>query len=134
MPKFGVITWKDTNRDSAYHILMLSGGALAAGDFLLKTGAAKWLALKVFTSLGLVGASSLVVIVVVMFIVQFSRIGFMGTTGLTVLYMPVIVALAAAADLPAAALALPTGMIIGGYPFLMFYNTLSNILIMEQEN
>lgn len=129
LPKFGVITWKDTNRDSAYHILMMSGGALAMGEFLMKTGAAKWLALRVFESLGLVGASAFVVISVVMLIVQFSRIGFFGTTGLTVLYMPVIVSLAAAANLPAAALALPVGMLIGSFPFLMFYNTLSNILV-----
>lgn len=129
MPKFGVITWKDTNRDSAYHILMMSGGALAMGHFLMKTGAAKWLAFKVFSSLGLVGASSFVVIAVVMFIVQYSRFGFFGTTGLTVLFMPIIVALAAEAGLPAAALAMPTGMLIGGFPFLMFYNTLSNILV-----
>ena len=128
-PKFGVITWKDTNRDSAYHILMMSGGALAMGEFLLKTGAAKWLALKVFNSLGLAGASTFVIIAVVMFIVQFSRIGFFGTTGLTVLYMPIIVSFAAAANLPASVLALPTGMLIGGFPFLMFYNTLSNILV-----
>jgi len=128
-PKFGVITWKDTNRDSAYHILMMSGGALAMGEFLLKTGAAKWLALKVFNSLGLVGSSSFVIIIVVLFIVQYSRIGFFGTTGLTVLFMPIIVAFAAAAGLPAAALALPVGMLIGAFPFLMFYNTLSNILI-----
>lgn len=130
MPKFGVITWKDTNRDSAYHILMMSGGALAMGHFLMKTGAAKWLAFKVFTSLGLVGASAFVVIAVVMFVVQYSRFGFFGTTGLTVLFMPIIVSLAAEAGLPAAALALPTGMLIGGFPFLMFYNTLSNILVL----
>lgn len=130
MPKFGVITWKDTNRDSAYHILMMSGGALAMGHFLMKTGAAKWLAFRVFNALGLVGASSLVVILVVMFIVQFARFGFFGTTGLAVLFMPIIVSLAAAAGLPAAALAMPTGMLIGGFPFLMFYNTLSNILIL----
>lgn len=129
LPKFGVITWKDTNRDSAYHILMMSGGALAMGEFLLKTGAAKWLALKAFNSLGLVGASSFVVIAVVMFIVQYARIGFFGTTGFTVLFMPVVVAFAAAANLPAAALALPVGMLIGSFPFLMFYNTLSNILV-----
>jgi anion transporter len=129
IPKFGVITWKDTNRDSAYHILMVSGGALAMGEFLLKTGAAKWLALKVFNSLGLVGASSFVIIAVVMLIVQYARIGFFGTTGLTVLFMPVVVAFAAAANLPAAALALPVGMLIGSFPFLMFYNTLSNILV-----
>jgi len=129
LPKFGVIKWKDTNRDSAYHILMMSGGALAVGEFLMKTGAAKWLANNVFNSLGLVGASAIVVVAVVLFVVQFSRIGFFGTTGLTVLFMPVLVALAAAANLPAAAIALPAGMLIGGFPFLMFYNTLSNILV-----
>lgn len=129
LPKFGVIKWKDTNRDSAYHILMMSGGALAVGEFLMKTGAAKWLADNVFSSLGLVGASTVVVIAVVLFVVQFARIGFFGTTGLTVLFMPVLVALAATANLPTAAIALPAGMLIGGFPFLMFYNTLSNILV-----
>lgn len=129
LPKFGVIKWKDTNRDSAYHILMMSGGALAVGEFLMKTGAAKWLAESIFHSIGLAGASAAIIIAVVLFIVQFSRIGFFGTTGLAVLYMPILVALAATANLPAAAIALPAGMLIGGFPFLMFYNTLSNILV-----
>ena len=105
LPKFGVLKWKDTNRDSAYHILIINGGGLTAGELLLRTGAAKWLAVSVFGALGLVGKSSIVIVVVVMFICQFVRIGFMGTTGLAVIFMPVIVSLAAAAKMPAASLA-----------------------------
>jgi sodium-dependent dicarboxylate transporter 2/3/5 len=129
LPKFGVLKWKDTNRDSAYHILIINGGGLTAGELLLRTGAAKWLAVSVFGALGLVGKSSIVIVVVVMFICQFVRIGFMGTTGLAVIFMPVIVSLAAAAKMPAAALALPAGMIIAGFPLLMFYSTIPNLLV-----
>ena len=129
LPWFGVIDWKDINRNSAFYILMINGGGLTAGELLLRTGAAKWLANQVFNGLGLVGASALIVVTVVMVVVQFARIGFMGTTPMAVIFMPLIVSLAAAAKLPVAAVALPAGMIIAGYPLLMFYNTLPNILV-----
>jgi len=71
----------------------------------------------------------LIVIVVVMFIVQFMHVVFVGTTAMATALLPIILAMAGTAGVNPVALALPAGMIIGGYPLLMFYNTLPSILV-----
>ena len=107
----------------------IAGGGVSLGDILLKTGAANWLANSIFHALGLAGASVLIVIVVVMFIVQFMHVVFVGTTAMATALLPIILAMAGTAGVNPVALALPAGMIIGGYPLLMFYNTLPSILV-----
>ena len=73
--------------------------------------------------------SVLIVIAVVMFIVQFMHVVFVGTTAMATALLPIILAMAGTAGVNPVALALPAGMIIGGYPLLMFYNTLPSILV-----
>jgi di/tricarboxylate transporter len=43
--------------------------------------------------------------------------------------LPIVAGLAQAAGLPPEILILPAGMIIGGYPLVMFYSTLPNIIV-----
>ncbi len=129
LPRFGVIDWSDANKGVSWQVLLIAGGGVSLGDILLKTGAANWLANSIFHALGLAGASALVVIVVVMFIVQFMHVMFVGTTAMATALLPIILAMATTAGVNPVALALPAGMIIGGYPLLMFYNTLPNILV-----
>jgi solute carrier family 13 (sodium-dependent dicarboxylate transporter), member 2/3/5 len=64
-----------------------------------------------------------------MFIVQFIHVVFVGTTAMASALLPIILAMAGTAGVNPVALALPAGMIIGGYPLLMFYNTLPNIIV-----
>jgi sodium-dependent dicarboxylate transporter 2/3/5 len=54
---------------------------------------------------------------------------FVGTTAMATALLPIILAMAGTAGVNPVALALPAGMIIGGYPLLMFYNTLPSILV-----
>ena len=95
----------------------------------MKTGAAKWLATSILQILGLKGASTLVVLIVVMLILQYLHFFFVGTTAMTTAILPIIAAMAQNANINPMVLILPAGMIIGGYPLLMFYNTLPNILV-----
>ena len=129
LPKFGVLDWADANKGVSWQIVLVCGGGIAMGDILMKTGAAKWLAVTIFKMLGLHGLSTLLLLIVVMFIIQYLHIFFVGTTAMATAFLPIILAMASTANLPPAVLALPAGMIIGGYPLLMFYNTLPNILI-----
>ena len=129
LPKFGVLDWNDANKGISWQIIFVAGGGISLGDILMKTGAAKWLAVTVFNALGLAGASVLVILVVLMFIIQYMHLLFVGTTAMATAFIPIVLAMAQTANIPPMVLALPAGMIIGGYPLLMFYNTLPNILI-----
>ena len=129
LPRFGVMDWNDANKGVSWQVLLVAGGGVSLGDMLMKTGAANWLASSIFNALGLAGTSALVVIIVVMLIVQFMHVIFVGTTAMATALLPIILAMATTAGIPPVALALPAGMIIGGYPLLMFYNTLPSILV-----
>jgi len=129
LPKFGVIDWNDANKGISWQVVLICGGGISLGDILMKTGAAKWLAVTIFQFLGLHGASTLVILIVVMFILQYMHLFFVGTTAMATALLPIVLGMAQAANLNPMILALPAGMIIGGYPLLMFYSTLPNILI-----
>jgi anion transporter len=129
LPKFGVIEWSDANKGISWQVVLVCGGGVSLGDILMRTGAAKWLAVSIFQMLGLAGASTLVILIVVMLIIQYFHLIFVGTTAMTTAFLPIVLAMAQTAHINPLVLALPAGMIIGGYPLLMFYNTLPNILI-----
>lgn len=129
LPKLGVIDWADANKNVSWQVVLVAGGGISLGDTLMQTGAAAWLANAVFHVLGLQGASTLLVVVVAMFIVQAMHLIFVGTTAMATALLPIVLALAQTAGVNPVVLALPAGMIIGGYPLLMFYNTLPNIIV-----
>jgi anion transporter len=132
-PKVGVMNWNDANPHIGYNVLLITGGGLSMGGILMNTGATKWLAATVFAAFGLHGMTILVLLLVVMFIVQFMHLFFAGTTVMATAFLPLVIALGMEAGLPPAVLALPAGMIIGGYPLLMFYCTSPNIMVYGTE-
>lgn len=128
LPKFGVITWKEAEKGISWQIAILTGGGMALGGVLTDTGAAKWIANAIFQTLGLGGLSVVMTLVVVLIIIQYMHLFFAGTTVMLTALMPIVLGIAESANLPPALLGMPVGMIIGGYPLLMFYNTLPNIM------
>lgn len=129
LPRIGVLDWDSASKGISWQVLLIAGGGISLGDILMKTGAAAWLANAIFHAFGLAGASAFVVIVVVMLAVQFLHIIFVGTTAMATALLPIVVAMATSAGISPVALALPAGMIIGGYPLLMFYNTLPSVIV-----
>jgi len=129
LPRFGVIDWSDANKGVSWQIVLIAGGGISLGELLMKTGAAKWMATSIFNLLGLGGASTLVLLVVVMLILVYLHFIFVGTTAMATALLPIVLAMAQHAQINPAVLLLPAGMIIGGYPVLMFYNTLPNIIV-----
>ncbi|WP_199175711.1 SLC13 family permease [Telmatospirillum siberiense] len=128
-PRIGVIDWKDANKGVSWQVVMICGGGVSLGEMLMKTGAAKWMANGIFTSLGLTGISVLGLLLVVMLVLLYLHFIFVGTTAMATALLPIVAGLAQAAGLPPEILVLPAGMIIGGYPLLMFYSTLPNIIV-----
>lgn len=128
-PKIGVLKWNDAHPHIGYSVLLLTGGGLSMGTILMATGATKWLASTVFSLFGLHSLAVLLLLLVVMFIVQFMHLFFVGTTVMATAFLPMVIALGVEAGLPPAVLALPAGMIIGGYPMIMFYCTNPNVLV-----
>jgi solute carrier family 13 (sodium-dependent dicarboxylate transporter), member 2/3/5 len=129
LPKFGVLDWEYTNRHTSWQIVLVVGGGISLGDILMRTGAAKWLAVSIFNGLGLETAGVLAMLIGLMVLIQFFHIAFVGTTVMATAFLPIVMTLAQAAHINPLVLALPAGMLIGGYPLLMFYNTLPNIIV-----
>ncbi|WP_456736182.1 SLC13 family permease [Bradyrhizobium sp. USDA 4459] len=129
LPKLGVIDWADANRQISWQVILVSGGGITLGDLLIKTGAADWLAVEIFHGLGLGGAGRVTMLLIVMIVLQLLHVLFVGTTAMATGIIPIVLALAETAQVDPRVLVLPAGMIIGGYPVLMFYNTLPNIMV-----
>lgn len=129
MPGFGMLNWADANKGVSWQVPLVAGGGIALGDLLMKTGAAKWIANSIFHMFGLHDISTLMLLIIVMIIVQYLHFLFVGTTAMTTAIMPIVLAMAQTANISPVILALPAGMIMGGYPMLMFYGTLPNILV-----
>lgn len=129
MPGFGMLTWNDANKGVSWQVPLVAGGGITLGDLLMSTGAAKWIANEIFHMFGLHGVTTLFLLIAVMIIVQYLHFLFVGTTAMTTAIMPIVLAMAQTANIPPVVLALPAGMIMGGYPLLMFYGTLPNLLV-----
>lgn len=124
-----VLTWEDANKTVAFQFMMVLGGGFLVADLLISTKAADWAAKTLFSALNLTGASTLVVLLAVMLIVQYLHIPFMGTTKMSTMIIPLVIGIAGAANLDPVILAMPAGMLIGGYPLFLFYNTIPNLLV-----
>lgn len=128
-PGLGFMSWSDANKSISWQVLMVTGGGLSLGDALIHTGAAKWLAVTIFHALGLGSMSLVMMLIVIMFIVQFLHLVFVGTTPMATGLIPIVIGMAGVVNINPLVFALPAGMIIGGYPLIMFYSCTSNILV-----
>ncbi|HUK99965.1 MAG TPA: DASS family sodium-coupled anion symporter [Nitrospirota bacterium] len=129
LPKLGFLTWDEANKGIAWHILVMTGGGISLGDILVQTGAARWLAATIFHGLGLAGMSLVMTLIIIMLIIQYMHLLFVGTTPMATGLIPIIIGMADVLNVSPLIFALPAGMIIAGYPLLMFYCTSPNILV-----
>ena len=126
-----VINWSDVSKSGALNIMVLMGGGFTVAELLFSTGAAKWIAVSLLQATGMVGASMLTVLLGIIVVVQYSHFIFQGTTKMATILTPIIIAMAVASNIDPAVVALPAGMIIAGYPLVMFYSTISNTIIYD---
>lgn len=126
---FRIITWKEANATVAFQFMLTLGGGFLVANLLIATGAAAWAAQQLFSALRLEGASTLFTLIVVMLTVQYMHLPFMGTTKMTTMIIPVVIGIAEVAKISPLVIAMPAGMVIGGYPLFLFYNTIPNVLV-----
>jgi anion transporter len=129
LPKLGFLTWDDAVKGVSWQVVFVAGGGISLGEMMMKTGAGKWLAVSILTKMGAAGMTTVAVLLVIMFVVQYMHFFFVGTTAMATAVLPVVIGMAQHLNVNPALFALPAGMIVGGYPLLMFYNTLPNILV-----
>ncbi|MCC8195043.1 MAG: DASS family sodium-coupled anion symporter [Deltaproteobacteria bacterium] len=126
---FRIITWKEANGTVAFQFMLTLGGGFLVANLLITTGAAAWAAERLFSAFRLEGASTLFTLIVVMLGVQYLHLPFMGTTKMTTMIIPIVIGVAKVADISPLVIAMPAGMIIGGYPLFLFYNTIPSLLV-----
>lgn len=126
---FRIITWKEANNTVAFQFMLTLGGGFLVANLLISTGAAAWAAKQLFGLLRLEGASTLFTLIVVMLTVQYLHLPFMGTTKMTTMIIPIVIGIAEVAKISPLVIAMPAGMVIGGYPLFLFYNTIPNLLV-----
>lgn len=127
---FGVINWGDAAKTSAFQFMLIMGGGFIIADLLISTGAAKWVATSLFQLINVSGeVSILALLLIVIFIVQYMHIPFMGTTKMATMLIPIVISIAEAAHINPIILAMPAGMIISGFPLFLFFNTISSLLV-----
>lgn len=124
-----VLEWKDVNNTPGFRFMMIMAGGFIIADLLLKTGAAKWLALTLFEMLNIQHAPIIIILLIIMLLIQYMHIPFMGTTKMTTMLLPVVISIAQVANINPFILAFPAGMLISGFPLFLFYNTISNLII-----
>ncbi len=128
-PVIGVLDWESTSKSVSWSVLLICGGGLSLGGILMQTGAAKWIALNIFNLLGLKGLGVAALLCIVIVVVQYLHILFATTMAMATAFVPILLELAKTAGIDPVLLALPVGMIISGYPLLMFYNTVPSIVV-----
>ncbi len=128
LPKVGVLTWDDCKNSISLSVVFICSGGISLGAAMSATGAAGWIAERIFALLHLNMLPTAAVIIVLIVIVQFMHIIFVGTATMANVFFPILAGLAAVAGGSAEKFILPAAIMIGGYPVLMFFNTTPSIL------
>ena len=105
---FGVLDWKDAQRNIDWGLIVFFGGALSLGAALLTTGAASWL---ITGLIGLMGSNpSTLVIMLLLMVVAVMITQVMSNIALSAILVPLSVTLASAQGLPVGTYAVPVAI------------------------
>lgn len=97
LPGIKIITWKEAQSDIDWGGIILIAAGLSLGMLVFETGAARWLALLLFTPIGSLAMALRIFLVVL--IVELLKIFFSSNTATGVILIPMVIALAAAMNL-----------------------------------
>lgn len=128
LPKIGFLEWEDCKKSISLSVVFICSGGISLGAAMSSTGAAGWIAETIFHGLNLANYSPTVLIIALIIIVQFMHVVFAGTATMANVFFPIVIGIANVTGIDPMMTILPTAFMIGGYPFLMFFNTTPNIL------
>jgi solute carrier family 13 (sodium-dependent dicarboxylate transporter), member 2/3/5 len=105
---FGILDWKDAQRNVDWGLIVFFGGALSLGAALLNTGAASWL---INDLIGLMGNNpSTLLITILLMVVAVLITQVMSNIALSAILIPLSVTLASAQGLPVGTYAVPVAI------------------------
>ncbi len=105
---FGILDWKDAQRNVDWGLIVFFGGALSLGAALLNTGAASWL---INDLIGLMGSNpSTLLIMILLMVVAVLITQVMSNIALSAILVPLSVTLASAQGLPVGTYAVPVAI------------------------
>ncbi|WP_110954840.1 SLC13 family permease [Anaerosinus massiliensis] len=128
LPKVGCLDWKECQASISLNVVFVCSGGISLGAAMSDTGAANWLADSIFSLLHLSQYSAAATISILLVIVQFMHVVFVGTATMANVFFPILVGIAEVSNINPMLTVLPAAFMIGGYPILMFFNTTPNIL------
>ncbi|KZX17021.1 sodium-dependent dicarboxylate transporter SdcS [Methanobrevibacter cuticularis] len=105
---FGILDWKDAQKNIDWGLILFFGGALSLGAALLNTGAASWLIKDVLALFGSDPSTLLIVIVLVVIAIIITQV--MSNVALAAILVPLSVTLAQSQSLPLGIYAVPVAM------------------------
>lgn len=94
MPRFGVMTWAQAEKQVPWGTVVLFAAGIALGLLLARTGAAAWLANATLGQLGLGGMSVAMVVGALSLFSIVLHLGFASATGLASTLIPIMIAFA----------------------------------------
>jgi len=97
LPGMNVLNWKEAQSDIDWGSILLIAAGLSLGMIVYETGAARWLALLVFSPLGVMGHALRIFLAVLM--VEALKVFFSSNTVTGVILIPMVIALAATFDI-----------------------------------
>lgn len=126
-PKWNVLEWKDCQNNISLSVVFIISGGISLGNAMATTGTSDWLAEKVFGVLP-EGTALVWVVILIIVVVQFMHVFFVGTATMANAFFPILISVAAQMNADPMTIIMPAAFMIGGYPVLMFFNTTPNIL------
>lgn len=128
IPRLGFLNWKDCKENIGWNVLFIAGGGISLGSMMKTSGAADYIANSIFHGLNLGQMGPVAMVLLMLVVVQFMHVFFVGTTVMANAFIPIVLSIAMTAGINPPLLVVPAGILIGAYPLLFFYCTNPNIL------
>lgn len=128
LPKVGVLTWKEAQKDIPWELFVYFGGVLTLSSCLMKTKAFEWVIQGIIASLGLEGVGMMPLLIVLMGFTIFSHCIWSTTTAMAGVMIPIYIGLAQAFNFPVVGFVLPLAILMG-YALFLPFNTMGNIIM-----
>lgn len=127
LPMCSVLEWKDCQSNVSLSVVFVISGGISLGNAMAHTGTSDWLAEQVFGFLSDEIPLTLVIVLIIV-VVQFMHVFFVGTATMANAFFPILISIAVKMEVNPLCIIMPAAFMIGGYPVLMFFNTTPNIL------
>ncbi|BCV25580.1 DASS family sodium-coupled anion symporter [Gelria sp. Kuro-4] len=122
VPRYGVVTWKDAEKDVPWGTYVLFGAALGLSAALNQTKGMDWAVMHILNALGLKSLPFFAIYALIVFLMYYGHVLFFTYTAMAAALLPIVISLAKALSLPVLALYVPAMTLIP-YSCIFPFNT-----------